>query len=245
MTFDNKYVHMAWTNDPSGVGLSAVPANGGTGWQAWTSSETSGPAGVYSAGPAYYDAALNVYPALASDDTSCFRMYSPGSVDMSVTRELIMPLSEGNGNDTGVISLKLGINFRNGEKGAYFYTDNSIVAGFRAMPDPVTGLEQYMGYNIQTGWSNIAIAYQPDSVFTLKMWKIFSPGIGNYNVFKIFREKYENQSDVYNRTLTYSGAGKSGITKVVVYTKGVSSDPLFQNENTICFNSLTGNSAYR
>jgi hypothetical protein len=233
---------MAWTNDPSGIGLSAVPANGGTGWQAWTSYEASGAGGIYSAGPAYYNNALGIYPNLASGDTSCFRMYAP-NVEMSVSRQLAMPLSEGNGIDTGVLTLKLGINFRHGEKGARFYTGGTLVAGFRAMTEFST--TKYMGYDYNGGWVDISYPYQPDSVFTLKIWKLTVPGIGDYNIFKVFRENYENQTPLFNKTILYSGTDYSGITEVVVYSENVDPDPLYVNENTICFNSLTGHSAYR
>lgn len=248
---------MPWTNDPSGIGLSAVPASGGTGWQIWSSTEPMA-GGDYSTSVPYYNNSLNIYPFLSSSDTTCFKMYSPGSSDITATRELILPLSIGNGVDTGVLAINVGVNSRNGEKGVLFYRNNTLIAGFKAgLDDSLT--QQYMGFSNNV-WSNIddilhqPIPHQPDSVFCLKIWRTNAPGVGNYNIFYIYRLNYEGYDEiptpissggkqVYEATM-FNGAN-SAITKLTLYTRDVDSNPVLENENSLYFNFLSGHSAYR
>lgn len=237
---------MAWTNDPSGTGLLAVPANGGTGYQSWTSTETGGTEGVYATDIPYYNSSLNIYPNLSSADTQCFRMWAPsiGGVSRSVSanRKLYSPLSIGNGDTTGTVSVRLGINFRNGEKGVMVLRNGTTVTGFRAA-DPF-GYQIYNGHT--STWStlnSITYPYYADSVFSIELYR-YQIVSTVFLTMQVYRINYEGDSTPIADYTPPASFGNTDIDELIFFCGGVDNTSSVY-ENSLFFNYLTGYSAYR
>jgi hypothetical protein len=236
---------MPWTNDPLG-GLSAVPDNGGSGFQPWTSYE-AGPFitsftgqnlttfadlsvvrisdSQYFTSIPYYTAG-NTYQGLSSIDGSCFGIYSPGKGNIAtVYRKLISPISTG-----GYIQFKIGINLLNGEKGIYLISNGERIYGFRARD----GHYEYFDgtdYNIIN-----SLTFQPDSVFS-----VYSESVRIGPSYKAICYVTRPQ---YNGTTFFADHIPDLIPdEIEIYVTGTDLTPVY--DNTLYFNLLTGYSAYR
>ena len=145
---------MAWTNNSTDTALSAVPANGGTGFQAWTSSEAGGASAGYFLGSSseYGGGSLN------SIDGSSFGMYGQGTGNNAYAyRKMLNGLMVG-----GIWTFKIAINYRNGYKGVQFYKSGTPTFLFQAAADQYQYTTDFSNYT-NTGW-----AYGAQSVFTVR-----------------------------------------------------------------------------
>lgn len=220
---------MAWTNDPTNTpstGLSAVPPNGGSGFQAWTSSKTATTNTGYFRG----DASLNGYSGLNSSDSTSFGMYAhpTGSFNSAYAfRKPINPLM-----NNGIFSVLLGMNFRNGYKGIQF-----LKAGNPSFTFDVSG-DTYryrwggpLDYRSGT-WQNTGFVYNSTSVFRVTFQRV--DPFATASIFRI------NTSD--DTGLLANGAAAKDIDEVRIYIDSTDNGNV---ENVLYFNFLSAYNAYR
>jgi len=181
----------------------------------------------------YYSNLEITYPGLQSSDGTAFRMYAPG-VGLSAVRTLIEPLMV-----DGNISIRFGINYRdNGDKGVLIFKDASLVTGFRA-----TNNKYQVFYS--DAWHDTSIqTYYSDSVFQLDLLRYDPPGpVISTLLTYVYRINYEGFITPIESIPAINT--NSDVNRIVFYSNFVSTDPAYKNENTLCFNYLTGYNAYR
>ena len=209
---------MAWTNNSTDTALSAVPANGGTGFQAWTSSEVGGAAAGYFLGSSTEFGGGN----LNSVDGSSFGMYGQGSGNNAYAyRKLINGLMVG-----GIWTCKIGINYRNGYKGVQFYKAGTPTFLFQAAADQYQYTTNFSTYT-NTGW-----VYGAQSVFTVRAERTTSSNTA-YTV---------SRDGAPGDTFTVNVATNTDIDEVGFF---VGNTTAAQNESNLYFNSLSAYNAYR
>lgn len=139
-----------WDDNASGTALSSIPANGGIGFQTWTSSE----AGGSSAGYRTLDSTEYGGGNVNSSDGLSFAMFGTGfGNNARCYRKTINPLQIGSS-----FRVRLGIRFRNGFKGAGFFANGLNAFLFQAAA--TGGGDQYQ-YSVDGGsnWTNLAWPY--------------------------------------------------------------------------------------
>jgi len=231
---------MAWTNDPTNTpstGLSAVPPNGGSGFQAWTSSKTA------SIGTGYFlgNAAALGYANLNSADNTAFAMYGHmggggGSGNSTFAfRKPINPLM-----DNGIISLKIGVNFRNGYKGVQFLNAGNPVFTFTVY----SNLYRYRfggayDYQNTTGYNTWAsLAYQSNSVFNFIYTKISS----SFATIDMSRTSSDPSSPEELATFNSSAAINKTVDEIRFFVDSADNS---LEANNLYFNFLSAYNAYR
>lgn len=152
---------MAWTNNVVSGGLSAVPANGGIGFQPWTSFEQ----GDINVGQYFLASSVaNNFGNVDSSNGLAFGMYAEGPGNtVNVYRKMILGLMVG-----GYFTAKFATQFRNGSKGVVVLTNGTPRFNFDI------GSDQYRYSNTWTGTSfinftNTGWPYSSTSVFTLSV----------------------------------------------------------------------------
>lgn len=227
---------MAWTNNTTtGTGLSTVPENGGYGFNLWTSSEVNPGAGTsyFTTEPWCNSARTVVYPGLSSTDTQCFAISASLVSQIRCSRKMVSPLSIG-----GYIECRLGINFRNGFKGAAFKSNGNLTMLFQAAqgsPDKYEYTEDGSLYvnltNGGTPWD-----YIPNSVFQFKATRISQGEL-------LIKIKRMNPSFPGNDDYSHSVYQDVEIDEIELFCGETNATS--EIENTLFFNFLSGNSAYR
>jgi len=152
---------MAWTNDPNG-GLSAVPANGGTGFQSWTSSEQGdSTAGFYFLA----DSTGDGFGDVNSSNGRAFGMFASGTGNtVNSYRKMILGLMVG-----GSFTVRFATQYRNGNKGVVILNSGTPVFNFDVGgPDQYRYSTTYTG-SIFTSFTNTDWIYSGTSVFTLSV----------------------------------------------------------------------------
>jgi hypothetical protein len=241
---------MPWTNDPQG-GLSALPANAGSGFISWTSFQQGPFFGsidgennlvsmvganpliqlniptYYTAAP-FYNSTGSTYEGLSSSETSCFSMSAAGAnSSISCYRKLISPLML-NGN----LEVRVGINYRNGFKGVFARKNNIRIFGFVATDN------EYQTYN-GSAYANVPIAYHPDSVFFISILRTLILSTDSV-IARVTRPKYDGSTPVASIVET-ANLQIDELEFIVEQTD--LNGPVY--ENSLFFNYLTGYSAYR
>ena len=241
---------MPWTNDPQG-GLSALPANAGSGFISWTSFEQGPFFGTidgennlvsivgskpliqlniptyYTSAP-FYNSSRSTYEGLSSSETSCFAMSAAGAnSSISCYRKLILPLML-NGN----LEVRVGINYRNGLKGVFVRKNNTRIFGFVATNN------EYQSYN-GSAYISVPISYQPDSVFFISILRTLILGEDSL-ISRVTRPKYDGNAPIVSHVDTVNVAIDE--LEFIVEQTDVSGP---NYENSLFFNYLTGYSAYR
>ena len=241
---------MPWTNDPQG-GLSALPANAGSGFVSWTSFQQGPFFGTmngednlvsmvgsnrliqlniptyYTSAP-FYNSSGSTYEGLSSSETSCFAMSAAGAnSSISCYRKLISPLML-NGN----LEVRVGINYRNGFKGVFARKNNTRIFGFVATNN------QYQIYN-GSAYANVPITYQPDSVFFISILRTLILSTDSL-ISRVTRPKYDGSTPVVSHVDTVN-VDIDELEFIVEQTN--LNEPNY--ENSLFFNYLTGYSAYR
>lgn len=228
---------MAWTNNTTtGTGLSTVPENGGFGFSMWTSSEVNPGNGTsyFTEVPWCNSAKTIAYPGLSSTDTQCFAISGSLTSQTKCSRKLISPLSIG-----GYVECRLGINYRNGFKGAAFKSNGTLTILFQAVQSSPSDKYEYTEdgslyvtlTNGVTPWQ-----YKQNSVFQ----------------FKATRTD-ENELTVKIKRMNPLFPGDDDFTHTVYQDVAIDEIEFFCGEtnanddieNTLFFNFLSGNSAYR
>lgn len=241
---------MPWTNNPQG-GLSALPANAGSGFISWTSFQQGPFFGsidgeynlvsmvganpliqlniptYYTAAP-FYNSTGSTYEGLSSSETSCFAMSAAGAnSSISCYRKLISPLML-NGN----LEVRVGINHRNGFKGVFARKNNTRIFGFVATDNA------YQSYN-GSAYTNVPITYQPDSVFFISILRTLILSTDSV-IARVTRPKYDGNTPVVS--IVETANVQIDELEFIVEQTDVSG-PTY--ENSLFFNYLTGYSAYR
>lgn len=205
-----------WGNNSTNTGLSAVPASGGTGFQAWTSDEVGGAAvGFFTSNSTQFSGGN-----INSDDNNAFGMYGVGSGNVArCFRKMINPLMVG-----GIFSVKFAAQFRNGRKGINVYRQGNGLFSFRIAGNKYEYSTNLITYN-DTLWS-----YSGASVFTLKIER---PGF-NYIVFQVSRD---GTSD----NITVPLSGLVDVNEIEFFVGDTESG----GQNNLYFNFLSAYNAYR
>lgn len=134
-----------WGNNSSNTALSAYPANGGLGFQDWTSAEqgTSESSGYFTGDSTEYSGGN-----INSSDNLCWGMYgsSNGGGVARAYRKTINPLEIGS-----TLRARITIQYRNGFKGAGFFANGEDVFMFQAAGD-----EYQYSTNGGSSWTTIS-----------------------------------------------------------------------------------------
>lgn len=220
---------MAWTNDPTNTpstGLSAVPANGGTGFLAWTSSKTATTNTGYFRG----NASGAGYANLNSTDGTAFGMYANPLNSFNSAYAYRKPINSLMNN--GILSVTLGVNYRNGFKGVTF-----LKAGVPSFSFDISNdLYRYrfggsLDYRSGT-WTNWSIAYNASSVFRVTFQRV--DPFATANIFRI------NTSD--DTGLLANNTVSRDIDEIRFYVDSTESSIV---ENNLYFNFLSAYNAFR
>jgi len=134
-----------WGNNSDNTALSAIPDNGGSGFQLWTSSESGGVAAGYFTGDSTEFGGGNVNSA----DNLAWGMYGGVGGIARAFRKTVNPLVEG-----GSLRVKCGIRFRNGFKGVGF-----LANGTRNLMFQATANEYQYSINGGASWTNLGWDY--------------------------------------------------------------------------------------
>jgi len=218
---------MAWTNDVNG-GLSAVPANGGTGFQAWTSSEQGDiNVGQYFLG----DSVGATFGNVNSLNDKAFGLYAAGTGNTAnVYRKMILGLMEG-----GSFTVKFATQFRNGNKGVIVLKSGTPVFNFDVGgPDQYRHSRNWTGSSFSsftdTGW-----VYSSTSVFTLSVTR---PAVGE-TYFTVTREA-DATDPVVRTTGPLVITNNTDVDEIQFYSS--QTDP--GTPNNLYFNFLSAYNAY-
>jgi hypothetical protein len=237
---------MAFTNDQTSSpskSLSAVPANGGSGYLAWNTELTSpfiAKSPSSQTGYALLNAENAGYSNMNSPSNVCFSMYayqpSNNNFYCNAFRKLIEPLQDGG----FFLKVRLGINFTNGFKGVQFLSRRQPVFTFAAFG---TASQRY-NYR----WGN---NYEPwDFSSGGVTGGYFSVGLGNYiqnSVFDITMLYSGNlyatvKRGVYSNTFLAPQSTPKDVDEIRFFVAGTDNSNV---ENNLYFNSLSGFSIYR
>jgi len=149
-----------WGNNSDNTALSADPANGGIGYQPWTSTEVGGVEAGYFTGNSTQFGGGNVN----SSDNLSWALYGSkvGNSSARAYRKLINPLEVGSS-----FRVKIAIRFRNGFKGAGFFANGANIFMFQAATDQY----QY-STNGGTSWTNLGWDYGTgESIFDVAAFR--------------------------------------------------------------------------
>lgn len=206
---------MAWQNNSSNNGLSAIPANGGTGFLSWTSNKTTSNNAGYFLGDSTGGAGdINV-------GGNSFAMYGHTGTIANAYRPLPDPLA----TEGDMFTCKFTLNFRNGYKGVGLTEDGvNDVFLFQAASDIYETAAN--GSYQNTGWG-----YSSNGVYTLT----YTVSTGNNKVFTVSR----NDGATVTRTINSSTLSISAVHFYVGITDNSS------NQNNLYFNSLSTYNPYR
>lgn len=248
---------MAWTNDQTStppVSLSAVPPNGGEGFQPWNTGLTISKFASNQTGYALLNATTAGYTNLNSPSNICFSMYGhnagSGSGSTSTyciaSRKLIEPLQDGG----FYLKAKLGVNFNNGYKGIQFLRQGASIFTFTVFTPPA-GTQRYfyrwanqiLPWDLSVGgstggYSTLGWPYRADSIINVTL---------QYNsnlIATLFRESY---NPVYEKTTPQNLIPNTTlpgreIDEIRFFVTGTNDSSI---QNNLFFNSLSGFSIYR
>lgn len=207
---------MAWNNNSSNNGLSAIPSNGGTGFLSWTSNKS------FSNNAGYFLGDSTAGAGNVNVGGNSFAMYGHTSTITNAYRPFVDPLA----TVGDFFTCKFTLNFRNGFKGVGL-TDDGVndVFLFQAASDKYETAAN--GSYLNTGWS-----YSSNGIYTLT----YTVSSGNNKVFTVSR----NDGSTVTRTINSSTLSVSAVHFYVGFTTngGINQDNLY-------FNSLSTYNPYR
>lgn len=233
---------MAWENNFANTGLYADPANGGIGFEDWTSSEGGTgsdnlDAGFFSYYPYSTDTNV-VLPGLSSLNTYCFGIYGKKDTNPSLYREarcfrnLKSPLMVG-----GDLVVTIGLNYRNGFKGVSFKntSDTGNEIKFR-LQGASNDLQYYTPSDGTVNWNSVFPYSINGQSFQIRFRRLTADDVS-------IRVALIGSSSHQDINIDTAGDGNLAVNQLEFFCGDTDRSP--NEQNNLYFNFLSSYNAWR